>query len=77
MQRNQIVNRRRAHAALLRRVHPIGEVQRSEGAEPPFRCRMSDHRPRGAPPVRTGQRDELQLHVEPGERFGDHPLAGR
>jgi hypothetical protein len=52
--RNEVVDRRRAHAVPLRREHPVREVQHVEAAEPTLRRRVGQPRPRRAPSVRRG-----------------------
>ena len=67
-QRNEIVDRRRAHAGPLRREHPVREVQHVEAAEPALGRGMPDPRPRGAPAVRERQHEQPALDVDARER---------
>ena len=79
VQRHEIVDRRRAHAAPLRRVHPVGEVQHVE------RRRASARPPGGRAPTtrcasraRTAATTSRSSTSMPRERLGDHaPARGR
>ena len=57
--------------ALLRRVHPVGEVEHVEVAEPALGRRPAEPRPGRAPGVRADERLEPQLERDPGEHLGD------
>ena len=71
MERHEVVDRRRAHARALRRVHPVREVQRVERAEEPLGGRAPEPAPGGAHRVRERQRPGPDLDVDSRERRAD------
>ena len=71
VERHEVVDRRRAEPGALRRVHPVGEVEDVERAEPALGRRPAEPRPRRAPAVRAGKRLQAQLERNAGERLRD------
>ena len=58
MERHEIVEHRRPHAAPLCRVHPLAEHERVEAAREPLDGRAAGAAPAGAERVRGGEREE-------------------
>ena len=65
VERHEVVNRRRAQARLLGRVHPVGEVEDVEVAEPALGRRPAGPRPGRAPGVRA---DSVSAAARAGSR---------
>ncbi len=74
-QRHEVVDRRRAHPARLRRVHPVGVVEDVEPADDALQRGPAEPAPGVAPALGEGERDEPELDVEPGERARDRAAA--
>ena len=75
-QRHEVVDGRRADAAGLRRVHPVGVVEDVEAAEEALERGPAEPAPRVAPALRERQRHEPELDVEPVERARDRLPPG-
>ena len=77
MERDEVVNHRRAHTAPLRGIHPVAEVEDVEVSDDAL-CR----RPAGTAPGRSqrvcrGNERQLSLDVHPVERCFDRAPAAR
>ena len=80
MQRNEIVDHRRAHALTLRREHPVGVVEDVDGAEEALDRGAAETAPGLPPLVGEGQEPQPEGERQAGQNLGDppHPLrAGR
>ncbi len=77
-EREEVVDRRRADASALWRVHPVGEVEDVERPRQPLDGTVAEPAPAGPPPVRLRRKeDEPPLHRHAVERLLDPALARR
>jgi hypothetical protein len=70
-QGHEIVDRGRADAGMLRRIHPVAEVEDVEAPEEALGGGSGRHAPPGPQRVRERQPDRSQLDLEPRERRAD------
>src|SRR5919198_312680 len=72
MKRHEVVDRRRAHAGPLGRIHPVREVEDVEPAQEPLERQATELAPGHPEGVSGRQRHELLLDVDRFERL-PHP----
>jgi hypothetical protein len=77
VQRHEVVDRRRADAAALRWIHPVGEVQHVDLAEKALDAGPPQAAPTLAPEMGEGEKLQRDLDADPIEGGGDGLLALR